>query len=292
MRVVYHLGVHHTDGDRLVRSLLKNRDDLARQGIVVPGPGRYRRVLRDVVNRLRGEPASPEAREVLLDAIADIDRPKRLFLSNESFICLPERALDEGRLYARAFKTGWLRQIFPDDPVVFALGLRDPATFVPALFRARRARNLDVTGFLDGVDPRRLAWSDTVGLILETNPDARIVAWCNEDTPVAWPAIMAAVTGADPGTPFHGALDIARQIVDAEGRAALDDSFGPGPVADSRDGRRALAAILQAHGRDEEIEEVVDLPGWDARLMEDLSAAYDEDLRLISAMPRVTVVAP
>ena len=86
MRVVFHLGVHHTDQDRLVRALLKNRDVLARQRISVPGPGRYRVVLRDVVNRLRGEPASREAEELLLEAIADSDPPDTLFLSNDSFL--------------------------------------------------------------------------------------------------------------------------------------------------------------------------------------------------------------
>jgi len=292
VRVVYHLGVHHTDEDRLVRSLLKNRDALARQGIVVPGPGRYRTVLRDVVNRLRGDAPSAEAQEVLLDAISDMDRPKTLVLSNESFICVPERALDEGRLYARAFKTGWLRQLFPDDEAVFALGLRDPATFVPALIRRRRARQPDAPASLDGIDPRRLAWSETIEHILETNPDAEVVVWCNEDTPIAWPAIMAAVTGADPATPFHGALDVVAQIVDETGRAALADRFGQGPVSDSRAVREAIAAILEAHGRDEDIEELVDLPGWDAQLMQDLSDAYDADLGLISAMPGVTVVSP
>ena len=54
MRIVYHLGAHCTDDDRLVRCLLKNRALLADQGITVPSPTRYRKLLRDTVMQLRG----------------------------------------------------------------------------------------------------------------------------------------------------------------------------------------------------------------------------------------------
>lgn len=292
MRVVYHLGVHHTDEDRLVRSLLKNRETLARQGIAVPGPGRYRKVLRDVVNRLRGDPAGAEAQEILLEAVSDIDRPDCIFFSNESFVCLPERALDEGRLYARAFKSKWLRQVFPDDPTVFAMGLRDPATFVPALLRARRGRQAIEDDVLADLDPRRLRWSEMAETILDANPDAEVIAWCNEDTPILWGAVMTAVTGAAPGTALEGCLDIALQIVGEDGAKALDEGIGSAPVADGPAFRQALAAVVEAHMRHDEVEVEVDLPGWDARLMEDLSAAYDEDIRRLAGMAGVKVLTP
>ncbi len=54
MRIVYHLGAHCTDDERLVRCLLKNRGTLAEQGIVVPGPTRYRNLLRDTAATLKG----------------------------------------------------------------------------------------------------------------------------------------------------------------------------------------------------------------------------------------------
>ena len=38
MRIAYHLGVHCTDEDRLVRTLHRNADMLAEQGIEVPAP--------------------------------------------------------------------------------------------------------------------------------------------------------------------------------------------------------------------------------------------------------------
>lgn len=275
-----------------MRSLLKNRDGLARQRISVPGPGRYRVVLRDVVNRLRGGQATPEAEELLLEAIADIDPPDTLFLSNESFICLPERALDDGRLYVRAFKTEWLRNLFPRHDCVFALALRNPASFVPALFRARKNRELDFEDYITGVDPRSLRWSEVISTIRERNPQAEIIVWCNEDTPMVWGAVMQAVSGAAPEMALDGILDIALQIVGEDGAAAMTEHFGRPPHFDGPEFRRALGRLIEAHGKDEELSEVIDLPGWDAGLIEDLTAAYDEDVAQLATMPGVRFIAP
>jgi hypothetical protein len=292
LRVVFHLGVHHTDEDRLVRSLLKNRDALARQRIAVPGPGRYRVVLRDVVNRLRGEPATLEAEEMLLEAIADTDPPETLFLSNESFLCLPERVLDDGRLYARAFKAQWLRRMFPSHETAFALALRDPASLVPALFRARKNRELDFEDYMTGVDPMALRWSEVIGTIRAGNPDSEIIVWCNEDTPLVWGAVMLAVTGAAPQTALDGMLDVALRLVSAEGAAAIGAHFGRPPHFDGPEVRRALGRFVEDHGRADELSEEIDLPGWDADLMQRMTAAYDEDVARIAAMPGVRFIGP
>ena len=292
VRVVFHLGVHHTDEGRLVRSLLKNRETLGRHGVSVPGPGRYRKVLRDVVNRLRGAPASTEAEELLIEAIVDRDAPETLFLSNESFICLSDRALDDARLYARAFKTAWLRQVFPRHEVVFALALRNPATFIPALFRGRRNADLDFADYMTGVDPSALRWSDTVAAIREANPDCGIVVWCNEDSPILWGGILRAVTGLEEEVALDGSLDLALQIVDAAGASALDAHFGRPPHFDGPEVRRELARLIEAHGRAEELDEEIDLPGWDEDLMAALTAAYDADVARVAAMPGVRFVGP
>jgi hypothetical protein len=292
LRVVFHLGVHQTDEDRLVRSVLKNRGLLARQQISVPGPGRYRAVLRDVVNRLRGEPATPEAEDLLIEAIADTDAPKTLFLSNASFMCLPERVLDEGRLYARAFKARWLRQVFPRHDCAFALGLRDPASFVPALFAARRNRELDFEDWMTGVDPLSLRWSEVIGTIRAHCPESEIIVWCNEDTPLLWGAIIQAVTDAAPETALEGVLDIALRIVSGDGAAAIAAHFGRPPHFDGPEFRRALAGLIEAHGRADEFSEEIDLPGWDGALMARLSAAYDADVARIAAMPGVRFLSP
>ena len=56
--------------------------------------------------------------------------------------------------------------------------------------------------------------------------------------------------------------------------------------------RRVIAAFLDKYAIPEEIEEEVDLPGWDARLVDDLTRAYEEDVIRIGGMDGVEFVAP
>jgi hypothetical protein len=89
MRIVYHLGAHCTDEERLVRCLLKNRAVLAEQGIVVPSPTRYRKLLRDTAVQLRGATASIETQALILDQIMEEAVADRLILSWDSFLSFP-----------------------------------------------------------------------------------------------------------------------------------------------------------------------------------------------------------
>jgi hypothetical protein len=46
MQIVYHIGANCTDQDRLFKSVLKNADTFAALGVKVPGPGKYRSLIR------------------------------------------------------------------------------------------------------------------------------------------------------------------------------------------------------------------------------------------------------
>lgn len=291
MRVVYHIGAHLTDQDRLVRSLLRNRDALLEHGIAVPGPGTYRKILRDVVNKLRGARPIPDAQDVILEAISSSEADT-LFLSNESFVSLPEKAVDEGIFYPRAHKTAWLRNTFPDAEVDFAIALRDPATFLPALARATEARNPGFALTLAEIDPLPLRWSDLIRRIAEYNPDCGIIVWCNEDTPLIWGEIMREVTGLDPITPLEGDLDMAMQIMTEEGQNGLASYLAANPPDTEVLRRRIVSAFLERYAAEDVIEEPADLPGWTHDLTERLSDLYDEDMAAIARMPGVTFISP
>ena len=73
MRIVYHLGAHFTDEERLLKCLLKNREVLSQYGVVVPGPKRYRNLLRDTAIQLKGSAASRDTQALILDKIMEED---------------------------------------------------------------------------------------------------------------------------------------------------------------------------------------------------------------------------
>lgn len=289
MHISYHMGAHCTDEDQLVRSLLKNRDVLAKEGVIVPGPGRYRSMMGDVLGKLGGGKASAQTQDVLLESIMDVDEADRLVLSHDNFLGISSRTLEHGQLYHLiADKATRLRNLFPDNPVEFFIGIRDLSTFIPALFEKNGGQ--DFAGFISATDPFSLYWSDVIQALREAVPDCPITVWCNEDTPMIWPEILHEVAGVDPSLRMMGGFDILTSIMANEGMKRLRTYLGTHPPQNEIQRRRILAAFLDKYALEDEIEEVVDLPGWTEQVTTDLSASYDDDVLEISRLPGVTML--
>ena len=290
MHISFHIGAHCTDDDQLVKSLLKNKGRLADEGVIVPGPGRYRDLLSKVVPKLSGEPASQDTQEMLLDAMLDVDDAERLILSHDNFMGGPKKALGQGQLYPMAGRnTAWLRALFPDNPVEFFVATRNPASFVPDLWR-RLAGKMDLGAFLSSFDPHALYWSDVVHAIREANPGCPITVWCNEDTPLIWKELLHEIAGLDQGIKLMGGLDVMGQITAKEGMKRLRAYMKTHPAQNEIQRRRILSAFLDKFALDDEIEEVVDLPGWTDELVAEMSAAYDDDMLEVKRIPGVTLL--
>jgi hypothetical protein len=290
MKITFHIGAHRTDGDRLIRSLIRNNQKLAEEGIFIPGPSKFRSILHEVATRLKGEPANPETLDLVLDTILDTTDASHIVLSHEAFMCGAGMVLAEGGYYARADRTAWLRAVFPGHEVRFALGIRNPATHLPAIWETQKGRPFD--DFLMGADPLALRWSDPVAAIAAANPGCPLIVWCNEDTPLIWPEVMRAVADHAEETRLKGGFDILAQIMEAEGMRRLRAYLGSHPPQNEVQRRRILAAFLDKYAKDEEIEEVIDVPGWTEATVDAMTLAYEADLATIQAIPGVTFLAP
>ncbi|MBK1634438.1 hypothetical protein [Rhodovulum adriaticum] len=291
MEMIYHIGAHCTDEGRLLKCLLKNRGTLSRQGIIVPAPGRYRPVLREMLISLRGQAASAEQQQIILDAVMDEDTADRLIFSNESFLCMAQKVLDQHMLYPMAGeKSNWLSQLFPDAPCTFFLALRNPATFIPALFQ--RSNEKDFATFVAGVDPMRLAWSDMVRRIRNANPQVELVVWCNEDTPLIWDELLQVLSGHDGSVELRGSLDFLSTLMSEAGFKRLSAYLETNPPTDLVQRRKVIAAFLDKYAIPEAVEEELDLPGWTPELVDALTARYEEDLFVIEALEDVQFLAP
>lgn len=291
MDVIFHIGAHCTDEDRLLKCLLQNRDTLSKEGVVVPGPSRYRPLLREILVSLKGRPATAEMQQMLLDAATDGASAKRLILAHDSFLCIAARALGQHMLYPLAGeKVHRLSQLFPDDRCEFFLGLRNPATFIPALFA--KSNEEDFEGFISGVDPRALRWSDTVLRIRNAVPEARLTVWCNEDTPLIWPELVTRIAGLRPGTPLKGTDDLLAAIMQPNGLKRLHQYLETKPPADPAQRRRIVTAYLEKYAIPEALEEEIDLPGWTTRLIDELTEGYDVDVEEIERLEGVNFIAP
>lgn len=292
MQIVFHIGAHQTDNGALVQSLLKSQDELLALDVAVPTPDRYRGLIRDSANALRGDPGDQDTEDLILGAALDIDEVDRIIFSNDSFICMQARALEDGELYARSYKSVWLRNLFPRYEVDFALCIRNPTTFLPALYLAQRGSGLGYHDFMAGADPLELRWSKYVQRLSELNRDSIITVWCNEDTPFIWGDVLRSVTGIQDQIEFAGTYDILRTIMPRAGLFRLGDRLTESPPADEAEHRQIMMEFAERYADPQKVEIEIDLPGWSDELVSALTDAYEADLERISALPNVELILP
>ena len=291
MQVVFHVGLHRTDEDRVLKCLLKNRGDFTEDGAVVPPPGRYRKLIAQTLPALANAEPAPDAREILLDAILDGEKADRLLLSNQNFFCLPRYAASNGVFYHKAAaRVDQLKRLFKDDQIELFFALRDPASFLPALFD--KVPVDDFTELTSGTDPRDLRWSEMVARLRAAHPDVPLTIWCNEDSPLIWSQIIREMAGIEPGRKIKGGFDLLGEIMSQEGMQRFRAYLKEHPVMTEIQKRRVMVAFLDKFAREDMIEEELDLPGWTEDLVEDLTEAYDDDVFEISRMPGVNFITP
>ena len=295
MRIVYHLGAHCTDEERLLRCLLKNRTVLAEQGIIVPGPTRYRTLLRETAVALKGQPASADTQALVLDQIVQDDRAERLILSWDSFLSFAPWVMEGGLYRAAGERVRAFSLIFPEVEAEFFLALRNPATFLPALFdkqKNAKGGTRDFGSFLKFRDPQDIRWSDVIDRILQMNPYVPLTIWCDEDTPLIWPEVLRAVTGHAPQTVLEGTNELLEQIMSAEGLKRMQAYLAAHAVTTPEMRRKVTTAFLDKFAVPDRITMDVEVPEWTADLVEAMTSTYEQDVARIRARPGVQFIDP
>lgn len=293
MQVILHTGVHCTDDDRILKCLLRNAESWRHDGIAVPGPGKYRQLLSDTVNNLGDAMPAPGARDVVMDAILaqDPEQVDRVLLSHENLFGVPKLLLGGGRLYRKAeSRINAICRLFEGDRVEVYMGLRNPATFLPAMMAATPFDTMEE--FLNGTDPMHLRWSDLLRRITDANPGLPVTVWCNEDTPLIWGEIIRDMAGIEMTRRITGGFDVFADIVSAEGVARFRTFLKEHPNINEMQRRRVMTAFLDKYAIEDQIEEELDLPGWDDAYIDALTEIYEDDLYRIEHLPGVTVITP
>ncbi len=291
MQVVIHAGAHMTDDDRLIQCLLQNKERLSAIGTDVPDPRIYRKLMRDILNVAMKSGINEEAREIVLDTINHDPAADRLVLSNQGFFGTQKMAVGQGQLYPQAAaRMEAFRQIFPNDEIEFFVGLRNPASFFPAILP--KTPYLDMADMLNGVDPGAFRWTDMVKRLREAHPDMPMTIWCNEDTPLIWAQVVREMAGLDPIASFNGEYLLLHEIMSNEGMERFEVYLKSHPNMSEVQKRRVIAAFLDKFVVEEEIEEELDVPGWTEPLIDRLTEAYDEDVYEVARVSGINMIAP
>ncbi len=290
MQVLFHIGAHCTDEGQILACLAKNRAMLARQGIAVPPPNRFKPVLRDTLSVLKGEKANPEVEKIIFQSILDDETPQRLIFSNDAFLTGAQKVLSASAIYPDAgVKCQKLFNLFHGHQVEFCLAIRNPATFLPALFH--RIGTASFEAFIAQTDPMALTWSSMVARITEALPGVPLKIWSNEDTPFIWPELIHEIVDIDREVPIKGIDDYLATIMHKEGLERMENYLQTHPPANEIQRRRILSAFLDKFEIDDPTLEV-EAPIWTADYVETLTEIYEEDLFAIEKMPGIQFISP
>jgi len=287
MQVAFHVGIHGSDEDRVLQWLSLNEALLTARRVEVPPREVEEPILNEALASLKGGVASPEMEEVVCDAMLAGEETERLVISRASLMGRPRRSVDsEGLLTGAGDRMRALGNVFPSAQCSFFLALKNPATYIPDLLaRVHDASELRI-------DLASLRWFDSVQRMVQALGQARLVVWCNEDTPLILPEVMRRMTGLDGHEPLPGDMAAAERVLNPKGVAVLRRRLAKAGTIDVA-ARRALTEEVLAEMHDPEALRLkVDMPGWTQDVIDRITADYDADVAAIAALPGIEFIAP
>lgn len=288
--VAVHIGAPHTDNGQLTWSLRKDAQALFDMGIMIRRPGTYKKDVGQLLEKQAKAYVADEERELLLASIIKDHQVSRLILTDPGFLGVPAWLLNGGRMYKNAGRnTEELRELFRQNRCEFFLGIRNPATFIPAVFASQKVKNWEE--FSAGTDLLGLRWSQVVKDILADNPDSPITVWCNEDTPLIWPKILGKVTALGSTFRFTGEHDILGEVMSEQGLKRLEKYLEERPELTEAQRVQVQSLFLKYFHSEDAIEEEIDLPGWSQNFIDDMTDVYLDDIAILERMPEITFMS-
>lgn len=291
MQIVFHCGVHGTDHDGLLKTLLQNRDWLLKNGIETVPRSRHRGIFENALGALKGGPATREMEEMMLDAILDSDNTRRVICSQPGFLGLPYRAISPDGLFAHAgARVAALANLFPNAETEFFIALKNPAALIPYCVGRIEHRSYDEV--MNGVSPASLRWGPAIRRIVQALEGRRLVLWCHEDTPLIWPEVVRTIAQMPGEVPLKAGLQMLGEILHPDGIRHIRDELAKHDHITITLRREVFEQALARYARAELLETEVTLPGWSQDLIDRMTDEYDHDLTEIVAMPGVEFIAP
>jgi hypothetical protein len=291
MQMVFHMGVHSTDGDRLLKTLLNNRSALQKVGTEVVTPNRYRGMFDEALKSLNGGTATTEMEQIMLDAMLDGDDTSRVVMSTPTFMGAPGRAVGQEGIYPQmGSRAAALARLFPSAESEFHVALRNPATLLTDVLP--QIANSNYSSMMQGCHPLQLRWRVTIQNLVRAAQGRRMVLWCHEDVPLIWPEVLRSVAGLPQNVPLSGGLLYMHEILGDVGIARLRDAMGGQDQISVAQRRQIYSDVLESNALSGSLDQVVELPGWTQEIVDQVTENYRTDVAEIAVLPGVEFILP
>lgn len=290
MQIVYHMGVHGTDGDRMLKTLLNNRDWLHQNQIETLTPNRYRGIFDEAMASLQGGVATPEMEQIMLDAILESDHSERVICSMPAFMGVVSRAVSSDGLYATApTRMAALANLFPSAETEFFVALKNPVTLLQSL---NTLSNRSYEQMMGNIDPLSLRWAPLLQRMVQAAQGRRLVVWRHEDVPLIWPEIVRLIAHMPPSAPLKDGMSYIHSLLDEAGQASLTQALGERDQLSITARRDICIDHMAAYALPNRIEEEVTMPGWTQDMVDQITWQYHADTAEIAVLPGVEYILP
>ena len=198
MQLAILAGVHTTSFSLLQQCVELNSRQYLRNGTFVTKYSGYKHYLSDALDQQLEESGGVEFDwTAILGSETSVRYKYRTIISSEGFFGAPRLAARGARFYHRASdRVGALVQFVPDADIELIVLVRNPATFLPALFDKTSVATFK--RFIGDADPREYSWYKMFSELSENYKNINFSVFCYEELPLIWGELLRAIGSLDP----------------------------------------------------------------------------------------------
>lgn len=291
MQVVFHIGSHMTDSEKVLKTLLSNRDELLKLGTEPIPNSRHKGIFVDALASLKGGAATPEMEQILLDAVTESDDPQRIIFSMAGFLGVPKVAVTPRGFFADVeTRLNGLMRLYPSSETEFFMAIRNPATMLNDI--VIQDPNINHDTYFGSIDPRELRWRDVAQRMARAAQGRRIVMWCYEDLPMIFPEVLRMIGNMPLDARLTGGQQYVDESLTPEGREKLKEAMRGYGHASIGKRRELHGEMLRQYGLEGRFDQAITLPGWTQKLVDEISDNYYSDVAEIAVLPGIEFILP
>ncbi|NOD62071.1 MULTISPECIES: hypothetical protein [unclassified Ruegeria] len=289
MQVIIHAGAAFADEGHILSSLVANRQMLAEMKTAPMGPRMSRQFVKIMSDALIHGTSIEETRDSLAPLFPQDVNLERVILSSDKFFGPRRTALQHGQIYPFAGRrTAFTETLLEGAQLELFIGLVNPGLFIPkTLMSIHEDHRRDI---LASTDLSCLSWLSMIEDLRELAPQFKLTVWENENLPLIWGDIIRAMTGLPIETLLPDEYSFLSSLLTDAGQRQVQEILGRRTPLDLQGQREELAQVLEDQARPEQVEEELDLPGWNTDIFDAFTELYAQDMAAIRTMSDIRVL--